>query len=78
MRTAEEIKAWLESREWYGEYKAAVEDDDSNIEAEVTEMYLSGERGDMTIAGAFLWPRTPEGYVVWKERAAEFREWYNN
>lgn len=78
MRTAAEIKAWLESREWYGEYKAAVEADRMNQEHEYIEVYLSGSRGMMTIGGAFVWAGTPQGIKIWEKRDAEFREWYNN
>ena len=78
MRTAEEIKAWLESREWYGEYKAAVEADAHNIELGLVEAYLEGRKGVMTVGGSFLWADTPQGYKAWKGRYAEFMEWYNN
>lgn len=79
MRTAEEIKAWLESREWYDEYKAAVEADKTNQVHGYIEKYLSGSRGEMTIGGSFLWVGTPpQGVEVWGKRDAEFKEWYNN
>ena len=78
MRTAEEIKAWLESRGWYGEYKAAVEADAHNVELGVVEAYLEGRGGVMTIGGSFLWCRTTQGFKVWQNRQAEFRLWYNN
>lgn len=78
MRTAEEIKAWLESREWYDEYKAAVEADALNVKLGLVEDYLEGRRGVMTVGGSFLWAGTPQGYKAWKARYAEFMEWYNN
>lgn len=78
MKTAEEIKAWLESREWYGEYKAAVEADDENQEFSLCDKYLSGEKGEDTIRGAFFWFDTPQGDIVWDKRDDEFLEWYNN
>ena len=78
MRTAEEIKAWLESREWYDEYKAAVEADAHNVELGLVEDYLEGRRGVMTVGGSFLWADTPQGYKAWQRRYAEFQEWYNN
>lgn len=78
MRTAEEIKAWLESREWYGEYKAAVEADEENQGLLLSGKFLSGEKGENTIRGAFFWINTPQGAVVWDKRDDEFLEWYNN
>ena len=78
MKTPAETKAWLESREWYGEYKAAVEADAHNIELGLVEEYLEGRRGVMTVGGSFLWTDTPQGYKAWQRRYAEFQEWYNN
>ena len=78
MKTPAETKAWLESREWYGEYKAAVEADDENRELFLCEKFLSGEKGENTIRGAFFWFDTPQGDAVWDERDDEFLEWYNN
>lgn len=78
MRTAAEIKAWLESREWYGEYKAAVEADDENREFSLCDKFLAGEKGGATIRGAFFWVETPQGDFVWDGRDDEFLEWYNN
>lgn len=78
MRTAEEIKAWLESREWYGEYKAAVEADDENQEFSLCDKFLSGEKGKGAIRGAFFWFKTPQGDLVWDGRNDEFLKWYNN
>ena len=71
MKTPEQIRAWLESREWFPQFRK------NTIEYDyLTEEVLSGDRGEDTIADAFCWVYTPEGQGFWQDRDEEFQEWY--
>lgn len=71
MKTPEQIRAWLESREWWPQFvKNTVEFDYRTAEV------LSGDRGEDTIIDAFGWLHAPEGLAFWLERNEEFKKWY--
>ncbi len=71
MKTPEQIRAWLKSREWFPQFMRNTIDYDYRT-AEV----LSGDRGQDTVLDAFCWVYAPEGLNFWSEKNLEFREWY--
>lgn len=71
MKTMEQIRAWLKSRERWPKFMKNIIDYDYRT-AEV----LSGERGEDIILDAFCWLYAPEGLSFWQDRNEEFREWY--
>ena len=73
MKTPEQIRAWLKSREWWPQFvKNTVAFDYRTAEV------LSGDRGEDTILDAFCWLDTPEGDDFWGDKNREFKEWYFN
>ena len=71
MKTPAQIRAWLESREWFPQFrKNTVEYDYRTAEV------LSGDRGEDTVRDAFCWVYAPEGLSFWQDRDEEFQEWY--
>lgn len=71
MKTPAQIRAWLESREWFPQFrKNTVEYDYRTAEV------LSGDRGEDTVCDAFCWVYAPEGLSFWQDRDEEFQEWY--
>ena len=71
MKTPAQIRAWLESREWFPQFrKNTVEYDYRTAEV------LSGDSGEDTIRNAFSWLHAPEGLTFWLEINEEFKEWY--
>lgn len=71
IKTPEQIRAWLKSREWFPQFMRNTIDYDYRT-AEV----LSGDRGQDTVLDAFYWVYAPEGLNFWSEKNQEFREWY--
>lgn len=71
MKTPEQIRAWLESREWWPQFRRNTVEFDYRT-AEV----LSGDRGEDTILDAFCWVYAPEGLSFWTEKNWEFQKWY--
>lgn len=71
MKTPEQIRAWLESREWWPQFVKNTVDYDY-----LTEEVLGGDRGEDTIIDAFGWFTAPEGPFFWQDRNREFKEWY--
>lgn len=71
MKTPEQIRAWLESREWFPQFrKNTVEYDYRTAEV------LSGDRGEDTVLDAVCWVYAPEGLSFWMEKNWEFQKWY--
>ena len=76
MKTPEQIKAWLEARPWYEQFKNNVMRDWSNTSKGIKRT-LSGENGITTIALAFNWQISDEGFQFWDDIDEQFRNWYN-
>lgn len=75
MKTAKEVKQWLERKSWYKDFKDAVIENyiyDSEFKLRI----LNGEFLERTISGAFQWDRTKEGHDVWHDRNLEFKNWF--
>ena len=72
-RSSEEIKYWLERRNWYDRFKINVQ---SYLPENRTEDALSGLFDLDTISGAFIWAKTSEGIEYWAQREYEFLRWY--
>lgn len=80
MKTPEQIKAWLEAQPWYEQFKnytlrEDLNGDVKNLKAH-SEETLSGLNGELTIALAFVWNKTDEGYKFWDYIDTRFIEWY--
>lgn len=71
MKTPAQIRAWLESREWFPQFRKNTVEYDHHA----TEV-LSGDRGEYTVFDAFRWVYAPEGQRFWQDRNEEFWEWY--
>ena len=75
MRTAIEIKRWMESHKWYKSFK---------LQTWITFMpnrpfvmkILSGELGRDSISVAFDWSRSYEGFQFWSDIDIQFIKWY--
>lgn len=77
MKNPEQIKAWLEARPWYEQFENNVMRDWSNTSKGIKRT-LSGENGITTIALAFNWQLTDEGFEFWKAIDEQFRKWYDD
>lgn len=75
MKTAEEVKAWLEKQDWYKEFCHEV---DKCNDTENRDRILNGEFLDETITGAFDWLNTEKTIGSWTNRNAEFKDWFKN
>ena len=81
MKTPEQIKAWLEARPWYEQFKNNTVNSIANFCVDIerdSKRTLSGERKDSTILLAFSWLRTNEGRSFWQKVDYQFRGWYYN
>lgn len=76
MKTPEQIKAWLEAQPWYEQFENNVMGNWCNTTKEKMRT-LSGENGIITIALAFSWQISDEGFCFWKDIDEQFRNWYN-
>ena len=76
MKTPEQIKAWLEAQPWYEQFKLNVLN--SKYPEYQKQLTLNGERGIHTIAVAFMWAYTPEGFFFWLDVYGTFTEWYDD
>lgn len=75
MKTPEQIKAWLEAQPWYEQFENNVIGNRFKTAKEISGTF-SGEDGVITIAFAFSWQLTDEGFVFWKAIGEQFRKWY--
>ena len=76
MKTPEQIKAWLEAQPWYEQFEINVIGNRFKTAKEISRTF-SGEDGVITIAFAFSWQLTDEGFEFWKAIDEQFRNWYN-
>lgn len=76
MKTAEEVKAWLEKQDWYDRYVNNIKAYNHNKEEE--RELLNGKKAFKTITYAFAWHITPEGAGFWGEVNDRFQLWYNS
>lgn len=75
MKTPEQIKAWLEAQPWYEQFEInVIRNWITSLKARKT---FSGENGIITIALAFNWQATNEGFEFWNDVDNKFRNWYN-
>lgn len=77
MKTAKEIRRWLERQPWYEEFKANVISSHIDDISEIDRI-LSGRCLLHTITSGFIWSCTDEGDDIWHERHVEFRKWFNS
>ena len=75
MRTAKEIRRWLERRKWYGSFRTQVWKACTGDRI-FSEQVLSGEFGRDTISSGFNWWQSDEGAEFWSRVNDKFREWY--
>lgn len=76
MKTPEQIKEWLKAQPWYEQFKNNVIGDWSNTSKGIKRT-LSGENGITTIALAFNWQISNEGFCFWDDIDEQFRNWYD-
>ena len=80
MKTPEQIKAWLEAQPWYEQFKSYTLREDLNYDVKDIKAHsakvLSGLNDDLTIAFAFVWDGTNEGYRFWDNIDTQFIKWY--
>lgn len=75
MRTARQIRRWLESHKWYGSFRTQVLRTFPG-ERILIERILSGGFGKDTISSGFDWWQSDEGSEYWIKIDFKFREWY--
>lgn len=75
MKTAEEVKAWLEKQDWYDVFCKRIDEDKYFLE-NPKNVILNGELLDLTITNAFSWVNTPEGGQYWEDKNKTFILWY--
>lgn len=75
MRTARQIKLWLESHKWYGSFRKQTLESITPIDPDAFRV-LAGEYGRHTITAGFFWWTSNEGYRFWAEIDNKFKEWY--
>lgn len=76
MKTKKEVKKYIESQEWYNEFKEELM---KNRKITV-EKYFS-DIGRMTrqlILGAFTWSQTLQGQEYWKNIEKAYLDWYDS
>lgn len=71
MKTAQQIKQYLEKQEWFPRFLKNLE----NPIAE-RESSLNGLLGELTICFAFNWGDTKEGWSYWQTINERFQEWW--
>lgn len=76
MKTPEQIKAWLEAQPWYEQFERNVMGGWLKTTKEISRTF-SGENGITTIALAFNWQISDEGFQFWYDIDEQFRNWYN-
>lgn len=74
MKTAKQIKRWLERHKWYGAFKDQVVCKDWNFLTGAKGKVLDGEIGRNTIAAGFLWSDSNEGFEFWSKIDLKFRK----
>lgn len=74
IRTAVEVRRFLESRSWYHEWVSGLEQ--SSYDKDDREAFLEGEYYERSVTDAFNWDSTPQGHDVWSKRCLEFISWY--
>lgn len=75
MRTARQIRRWLESHKWYGSFRRQVLESVKPIDPDAFKV-LNGEFGRNTITAGFFWWRADEGWHFWEKIDRQFKEWY--
>ena len=78
MKTAEQIKEYLKTQDWFKLYIFnTIKDDNHSDIVEHIVLALNGKYLTNTISSAFIWDNTPEGHTYWNLIDVEFRKWYN-
>lgn len=75
MKTAEEIKVWLEKQDWYDVFCKRIDEDKYFLE-NTKDVILNGELLELTITNAFSWINTIEGGQYWEDKNNIFIKWY--
>lgn len=78
MKTAEQIKEYLKTQDWFKLYIFNIIKD--TFHSDIVENIISALNGEYlsaTISGAFVWGHTPEGHTYWNLIDVEFKKWYN-
>lgn len=80
MRTAEEIRRWIERQPWFTSFwlqtKACRPNEIYCSSYEDLKRILSGQNGAHTLLGAFDWLTSIEGLEFWKKENNRFKNWY--
>lgn len=77
MKTARQIKLWLESHKWYGSFRRQVQESVTPTDPDACRV-LEGECGRNTITAGFVWQYADEGWHFWAMTDRKFKEWYDN
>ena len=77
MKTSKQIRRYIRRQPWYSNFLTFV-----MMEEEATLhdklFILLGREGEATVARAFDWGHTVQGYSYWAFVSAEFIRWYRN
>ena len=75
MKTARQIRQWLENQEWYELFLLQVWGSFSEDMVAIKRI-ISGNLGKNTISSGFDWWYSNEGPSYWIKIDRQFREWY--
>lgn len=82
MKTPAEIVAWLKSHKWYRSYIKHTRSNFTDVEPNIANKFINGEKGIDTIIGAFIWSKHPyrkkNGVSFWGNIDDEFKEWFKS
>lgn len=67
MKSHNEIAQWLKEQPWFGQFEQNIISDGHCPDA------MTGCHGETTIANAFIWKSTPEGFDFWYKRTLELK-----
>ena len=79
MRTAREVRQWLEKQPWFESFwlqAKAGRREGGDYSYEETEKTLSGGNGALTLLCAFNWNTSSEGPKFWQKEDNRFRNWF--
>lgn len=77
-RTAQEIKDYLQGKEWSRWYRDNLMDFQCRTDPSAVNTFLGGYERQETLRKAFIWRDTPEGFYFWQEMNRQFLDWYEN